>query len=186
MVRCGVRARTNGGAIGAAADARTGRASRRAARSIQARREPRGRRRAGNDPAHERSGVQLRRARIPGVRDDEVPHRHPQAERLHHRRASRGHSDGVDGDVGIGQAGDRARVRHRRHPAGVAEARCRLPRSDHRGRARPRRGAQLRHAAADCGGTCREEGHGAAAPAGHAALVARRGRGAATAPRRIS
>ena len=37
-------------------------------------------------------------------------------------REPRRHSDGVDGDVGIGQAGDRARLRHRLHPAGVAEA----------------------------------------------------------------
>ena len=32
------------------------------------------------------------------------------------------------GDLGQRQAGDRARLRHRRHPAGVAEARRRLPR----------------------------------------------------------
>ena len=38
--------------------------------------------------------------------------------RLHDRGRHRRHSDGVDGDVGIGQAGDRARLRHRRHPAG--------------------------------------------------------------------
>ena len=60
----------------------------------------------------------------------------------------RRHSDRVGGDVGIGQAGDRARLRHRRHPAGVAEAGRRLSRSDHRRRARPRRRPQLRHAAA--------------------------------------
>ena len=37
-------------------------------------------------------------------------------------RELRRHSDRVDRDVGIGQAGDRARLGHRRHPAGVAEA----------------------------------------------------------------
>ncbi len=52
-----------------------------------------------------------------------------------------------DRDWGIGQAGDRAGLRHRRHPAGVAEARRRLARTDRRRRARSRRGAQLRHAA---------------------------------------
>ena len=45
--------------------------------------------------------------------------------------------------LGIGQAGDRAGQRHRRHPAGVAEAGRRVPRSADRRRARPRRGAQL-------------------------------------------
>ena len=43
-------------------------------------------------------------------------------ERLHGAPRRGGHADGLGGDVGIGQAGDRARLRHRRHPAGVAEA----------------------------------------------------------------
>ena len=38
------------------------------------------------------------------------------------RGGRRRHSDGVHGDVGQRQAGDRARLRHRRHSAGVAEA----------------------------------------------------------------
>ena len=46
--------------------------------------------------------------------------------------------------LGQRQAGDRARLRHRRHPAGVAEAGRRLARADHRRRAGSRRGAQLR------------------------------------------
>ena len=54
-------------------------------------------------PEDERHGVQLRRARVPGVRDLEVPHRHPREERLHDSGRRRRHSDRVDGD-----AGDRA------------------------------------------------------------------------------
>jgi hypothetical protein len=58
-------------------------------------------------------------------------------------RASR-HADRLGGDLGLGQAGHRARLGHRRHPQAVAEARRRLPRPDRRRRARPRRRAQLR------------------------------------------
>ena len=76
------------------------------------------------------------------------------------------------------QAGDRARIRHRRHPAGVAEAGRRVPRSDRRRRAGPRRRAQFRDAAAGHGGAGGEEDHGARAPVGHAEAVARRRRGA--------
>ena len=46
--------------------------------------------------------------------------------------------------MGIGQAGDRAGLRHRLHSAGVAEAGRRLARSDDRGRAGPRRRATTR------------------------------------------
>ncbi len=81
--------------------------------------------------------------------------------------------------MGQRQAGHRARLRHRRHPAGVAEAGRRLARADHRRRARPRRRTQLRHAAADCGGARGQEGDGAAAPSGHAEALARRRRGTA-------
>ena len=49
--------------------------------------------------------------------------------------------------VGIGEAGHRARVRHRLHPAGVAKAGRRLSRPDHRGCTRARRRAQLGRAA---------------------------------------
>jgi hypothetical protein len=66
------------------------------------------------------------------------------AERLHDPGEPGGDPDGVDGDVGQRQAGDRARLRHRRHPAGVAEARRRLARADHRRRARARRGDTTR------------------------------------------
>ena len=40
-------------------------------------------------------------------------------------RGYRRHSDRVGGHMGIGQAGDRPRLGHRRHSAGVAEARRR-------------------------------------------------------------
>ena len=45
---------------------------------------------------------------------------------------------------GSGQAGDLAGLGHRRHPAGVAEARRRLARADDRRRAGTRRRPQLR------------------------------------------
>ena len=48
-------------------------------------------------------------------------------ERLHGPGGHRRDTDGVDGDVGLGQAGHRAGLRHRRHSAGVAEAGRRLP-----------------------------------------------------------
>ena len=50
----------------------------------------------------------------------------------------RGDADGVDRDLGVGEAGDRVWQRHRRHSEVVAEAWRRLPRSDHRRRAGPR------------------------------------------------
>ena len=68
-------------------------------------------------------------------------------ERLQGREGRRRHPDGVHGDVGQRQAGHRARLRHRRHPAGLAEAGRRVSRSAHRGRAGPRRRPQLRQAA---------------------------------------
>ena len=94
-------------------------------------------------------------------------------------RGVAGMPDGVDGALGIGQAGDRARLGHRRHPAGVAEARRRLPRSDRRRRSRPRRRAQQRPAAADHRGAGAEARDGAREAVRHAGGVARRRRGAA-------
>ena len=79
---------------------------------------------------------------------------------------------------GSGQAGDRARLRHRRHSAGVAEAGRRVSRSDHRRRAGSRRGPQHRHAAEHPRGDRGEEDHGARQAAGHADAVAGRRRGA--------
>ena len=105
-------------------------------RCAEARHRGRRRRHARDDAADDRHGLQLRRARLPGSRDVEVPDRRPRAARLHRRARRRRHADGVDGALGIGQAGDRARLGHRRHPAGVAEARRRLPRPDRRRRAR--------------------------------------------------
>ncbi len=95
-------------------------------------------------------------------------------------------SDRVGRDVGIGQAGDRARLGHRRHSAGVAEARRRVPRPDHRGRAGTWRGPQHRHAAEHPRGGRREEDHGARQAAGHDHAVAGRRRGARRRPRRGS
>ena len=76
--------------------------------------------------------------------------------------------------------------RHRRYPAGVAEAGRRLSRSDHRRRTRTRRRAQLRRAAQHHRGARREEDHGAGEAAGHAQVVAGRCRGARRRPRPTS
>ena len=91
-----------------------------------------------------------------------------------HRR----HPDRVHGDVGLRQAGDRARIRHRRDSAGVAEAGRRVSRSADRGRARPRRRAQLRAGAEHHRGDRGEEDHGAREAAGHDSDLAGHGRGA--------
>ena len=99
-----------------------------------------------------------------------------------HRR----HSHRVHGDVGIGQAGHRARVGHRRHPAGVAEARRRVSRADDRRRARPRRRPQLRTGRERHGRARGEEDHGAREAAGHDPHLARHRRGARRARRRTS
>ena len=107
-----------------------------------------------------------------------LPHGDAGKERVPHRAQHRGHSDRLDRDVGKRAAGDRARVGHRRHSAGVAETGRRLSRSDCGGSARPRRRPQLRNAAADHGGSGREEDHGARASVGHAEALAGRRRGA--------
>ena len=95
------------------------------------------------------------------------------------QRGVAGIPDRVGRDVGLGQAGHRARLRHRRHSAGVAEARRRLSRSDHRRRAGSRRRPQLRHAAQHRRGDRGEADHGARQAAGHAHAVAGRRRRAA-------
>ncbi len=69
------------------------------------------------------------------VRDVALPDRAAGEVRLHGAARRGRHSDGVGREVGLGQAGDRARLRHRRHPAGVAEAGRGVSRSDHRRRA---------------------------------------------------
>ena len=125
-----------------------------------------------------RFGLQLRRARLPGGRDLEVPHRGAREERLQDHARPVGHPDRVGGHVRQRQAGDRARLRHRRHPAGVAEAGRGVSRPDHRGRARARRGPQHRHAAQHRRGHRGEARDGAREAAGHADALAGRGRGA--------
>ncbi len=105
--------------------------------------------------------LQFCRARLPGNRDEPVSHRCPQEERFQRAGGDCRHSDGVHGDVGIGQAGHRARFRHRRHSAGVAEAgRC-LPRADDRGRTGARRGPQFGPGREHHCRDRREEDHGA-------------------------
>ena len=51
----------------------------------------------------DRLRLQLRRARLPGVRDLEVPDRHPREGRLHGRARRRRHSDGVVAPWGSGK-----------------------------------------------------------------------------------
>ena len=142
-----------------------------------------GRRRRYRRPGHADAadgglGVQLRRARLPGNRVVALPHRHPRAARLHDHARHLGHPDGVGRRMGQRQAGHRARLRHRRHPAGLAEARRRLSRPAGRGRARARRRPQLRHPAEHHRRDRREETDGAREAVGHPPAVARRRRGA--------
>ena len=89
-----------------------------------------------------------------------------------------GHPDRLGGHVRQRQARDRPGLRHRRHPAIVAEARRGLPRPDHRGRAGPRRGAQHGRAAQHRRGHRGEARDGAREAARHDHAVARRRRGA--------
>ena len=130
------------------------------------------------DPADGGLGVQLRRARLSGDRVVPLPHRHPRAERVQDHARHLGHPDGVARRMGQRQAGDRAWLRHRRHPAGLAEARRRLSRSPGRGRAGARRGAQLRHPAQHHRRDRGEEADGAREAVGHPSAVAGRCRGA--------
>ena len=79
---------------------------------------------------------------------------------------------------GSGKPVHRARLRHRRHPAGVAEAGRRLPRADDRRRARARRRPQLRAGGEHHRGDRGEEDHGAREAARHDPDLAGDGRGA--------
>ena len=92
------------------------------------------------------SGIQLRRARIPGGRDLALSHGPARAERLQSRARRGRHPDrlGRALDERAGRAGDRARLGHRLHSQGVAEAGNSLARAAHRRRAGSRRRTQLR------------------------------------------
>ena len=117
---------------------------------------------------------------LPGSRDLEVPHRRMlEKYGFKVQRGVAGIPTAWVATWGSRQAGDRAGLRHRRHSAGVAEARRGLPRSDHRGRARTRRRPQHRRAAQHRRRAGGEEDHGARQAARHADAVAGRGRGAA-------
>ena len=112
------------------------------------------------------------------VETSQLPGRHPEEERLHGRGGRRRDSDGVHGDLGQRQAGDRAGLGHRRHSAVVAEAGRRVSRSADRGRAGPRRGPQLRPGREHHGRDRAEEDHGAREDSRHDSHLAGRGRGA--------
>ena len=111
-------------------------------------------------PGHGGQRVQLRRTRLPGSRDVEVSDRHPGEGRLHRRARRGGNSHRVLGHVGLRQAGDLTGFRHRRHSAGVAETRRGLSSPIDPGRAGPRRGPQLRHAAEHRRGPRSQDDHG--------------------------
>ncbi len=127
-------------------------------------------------PGDDRHGLQLRRTRLPGVRDAEVPDRGAEGERLHHRDRRRRHPHRVGREMGQRQAGHRARLGCGLHPAGVAEARRHVPRSDRGWGARSRRGSQLRHAAQHRGRRGGQAHHGAREAARHDHDLARGGR----------
>ena len=81
--------------------------------------------------------------------------------------------------LGLRQAGDRARLRHRLHPAGLAEARRRLSRAADRRRARPRRRPQFRAGGEHHRGARGEGADGAREAARHDHALAGRRRGTA-------
>ena len=153
------------------------------ARGAARRAQNRSGRRRGRPPRlHPEDGrfrVQLRRARIPGDRNVEIPDQHPAAAGLHHRGRHLGHPDGVDGHVGIGKAGHRARLRHRRHSDRLAEAGRGVSRPVFRRRSRSRRRTQLGHAAEHHRCHRAEEDHAAREDPGHDQAVAGRRRRAA-------
>ena len=126
-----------------------------------------------------RLGLQLRRDRLPGVRDAALPDRHPGARRLHGSTRRRRHSDGMDGALRVRQTSHCAGLRRRWHSAGVAEARRGVSRADHRRRSRARRGSQLGHAAQHRRRARRQAHHAAREASWHARAVARRRRGTA-------
>ena len=118
--------------------------------------------RDGEDGAgNGRLGVQLRRAGHAGGRNLALPHRHAREIRVQGPARIRRHPDGLGRHLRQRQAGDRAGLGYRRHPAGLPEARRGLRGSDPRGRPWPRRGTQHRHAVADRRGAGREADHGA-------------------------
>ena len=129
--------------------------------------------------SHQRHRLQLRRARLPGDRDLEVPDRCAGEERLHDRARLCRHADRLGGALGLRQAGDRARQRHRLPAEDLAEARRRLSRAAGRGRARPWRGPQLRPGGQHRRGARREGPDGARKASRHAHALAGRRRGTA-------
>ncbi|CAA9370902.1 MAG: FIG00482511: hypothetical protein, partial [uncultured Gemmatimonadetes bacterium] len=150
----------------------------RAARRAQGGDRPRDRRDAHLHAADGRPDLFVRGARLPGERELPLPGRHPPPQRLHSAGGDRGDSHGVDGYVGLRQAGDRARLGPGRHPPGVAEAGRGVPRSAGGGRAGARRGAQLRPPRDHHGGHRHQEGDAAGGDRGYDPHLARRGGGA--------
>ena len=95
-------------------------------------------------PADDRQPVQLRRARLPGVRDPALPHRDPRAGGFRDRAGDSRHAERLARPVGFRTTGDRARQRCRRHPQVVADTRRGVPPAADRRGAGARRGPQLR------------------------------------------
>ena len=137
------------------------------ARSPQSRSDRRGREEQGHGPADGGSDLQLRRAWLPGDGDLELPRLDTREERLHRSKGRFRHSHRLVRAMGVGQARDLARHRHRRNSEVVPEARCRVSRASRRGRSRSRRRTQLRHGREHRGRARSEEGHGAGQDSRH-------------------
>ena len=128
-------------------------------------------------PEDERHGVQLRRAGLPGIRDLEVPDRHPASRTASpSRKASpafrrRGRRRWGSGKPVIALGSDIDDIPQASQKPGVAWHEPIIEGAPGHGE-----GHNSGHAAADHGGARGEEDHGAAASAGHAEALARRRR----------
>ena len=123
------------------------------------------------------SDLQLRRARLPGGRDAQVPGRLAPQERVHDSGRHCRDTDGVHGDVGKRQTGHRAGLGYRRDSSGLAETRRCLPFTAHRRGTGSRRGPQLGTGRQHHGRTRGQEADGAGKATWHDShLAGNRGR----------
>ena len=111
---------------------------------------------------------------------------HSGARGLHDSAGHRRHSHRVDCALWLRPPGDRAGLRHRRHPAGLAEARRRVSGADRGRRSRARRGPQLGRAAQHRRRHRGEAHHAAGGAAWHAACCGQAWRRNCSPPRRTT
>ena len=148
--------------------------------TLKRERRRRRRRHARADAADGRPGLQLRRARLPGGRDVEVPDRHPREERLHGSSAAspacrrRGSATWGSGKPVIALGSDIDGIPQASQKPGVAYHDPIVAGAPGHGEGH-NSGMPLQHHR----GARREEDHGAREAAGHAQALARRRRGAA-------